>query len=109
MKLIKWTIVCVALLFLIVPIPLPGTSGVYNYVSNLYWCSDNVSCLHERAHQMDRNQGQISHSKEWSNALYLYVVVQSRNDEIDPFVVAILSSYVQPHHKFFYVLNDPSA
>lgn len=109
MKFYKVLFIIVVLAFLILPIPMPGTNGVYNSFSNLYWCSDHYSCLHEKAHQMDRNQKQISHSDEWSNALYLYVIVQTRNNEINPFVVAIMSSYLNPRHKFYYVFNDPSA
>ena len=109
MKKVACLYAIIVLAFLILPIPMPGTNGTYNAVSNLYWCSDHYSCLHEKAHQMDRQQGWISHSVEWGNALHLYVIVQSRMDEVDPYTIAILSSFLDYHHKLYYVFNDPSA
>lgn len=109
MKKRAWIYVLVILVFAFLPIPMPGTTGVYNSVSNLYWCSGTYACLHERAHQMDKTQGWISHTKEWSNALHLYVIVQSRNDAVDPFVIVILSSFLDYHQKFYYVFNDQNA
>lgn len=109
MKKIAWIYAIVVLAFLILPIPMPGTSGVHNSISNLYWCSDHYSCLHEKAHQMDKQQGWISHSVEWCNALHLYVIVQSRRDEVDPYTIAIFSSFLDYHPKLYYVFNDPSA
>ncbi len=106
MKKFAWIIAFALLLFALLPVPMPGTTGIYNSVSNLYWCSDHLSCLHERAHQMDRSQGWISHSKEWSDALYLYVLVQSQTDKADPYVIAILSNRLDYHHKFYYLFND---
>lgn len=109
MKKIAWIYAIIALAFLILPIPMPGTNGAYNSVSDLYWCSDHFSCLHEKAHQMDRNQNWISRTDAWANELHLYVLVQSRIDKVDPYVVKILSSFLDYRHKFYYVFNDPSA
>jgi len=109
MKKIAFIYAIIVLAFLILPIPMPGSTGAYNVISNLYWCSNHYSCLHEKAHQMDRNQGWISHSVEWNNALHLFAIVQSRTDKADPYVIAIFSSFLDYHPKFYYVFNDPSA
>lgn len=106
MKKLMWIYAVVLLAFVLLPVPMPGATGVYNSITNLYWCNNDASCLHEKAHQMDRTQGWISHSKEWSDTLHLYVIVQSRSNEADPYVVAILSSFLDYHHKFYYLFND---
>lgn len=109
MKKIAWIYAIIVLAFLVLPIPLPGKNGAYNAFSNLYWCSDEYSCLHEKAHQMDRNQNWISHSDAWINELHLYVLVQSRIDKTNPYVIEILSSFLDYHYKFYYIFNDPNA
>ena len=57
----------------LLPIPLPGQAGVYNPVSGLLWCSYHEACNHEIGHKLDDESGWVSHSPEFSAAVYLFV------------------------------------
>lgn len=71
----KYTLILIAplLLWIFLPIPLPSQGGVYNPVTGLIWCGSHDTCVHEVGHKLDDNSGWISHSPEFSEAVYLFV------------------------------------
>lgn len=54
-------------------LPNPGKPGSYNSYSNLAYCSDRLTCLHETAHAIDDSSGWISQSPEFELAVGLYL------------------------------------
>jgi len=65
-----FTILIVIALF--APVKTPWADGAYNKVSGFFWCSSELSCYHEIAHKTDDENGWISHSREFENAVELY-------------------------------------
>lgn len=72
-KIYLCTVLLVFLAWLLLPIPLPGQGGVYNPITELMWCSYYYGCLHEIGHKLDDDAGWISHTPEFSEAVYLFI------------------------------------
>lgn len=106
MKIPQILLVIVIASFAFFPIPLPGQYGVYNSLTNTYWCSNEYSCLHEQGHQIDRAHKWISRTPAWSHAIYVYVVVNSKGDKVDPYLIRIMSSFLSYHSRLYYVFNN---
>lgn len=73
MKIFFSALLLILLTYLLLPIPLPGQAGVYNPISGLLWCSYHDACNHEIGHKLDDESGWVSHSQEFSAAVYLFV------------------------------------
>jgi len=52
----------------------------YDYTTGLTNCTNDYSCLHESAHRLDDSLGTISHSREFADAVRLYVL--ANQDEL---------------------------
>jgi hypothetical protein len=65
----------IASLLFVLPIPVRGQTGAYNTISGLFWCRDEISCLHEQAHYIDFHNGMISDSEDFRNAVTVYIFV----------------------------------
>jgi len=63
----------VLFVFLIVILPNQGRPGSYNRYSNLGYCTDTSTCLHEIGHAIDDKSGRISQSEDFKLAVAIYL------------------------------------
>lgn len=85
------SVLCIVLIVL-TPFPLSRQDGVYNTLSRLYWCSSESSCLHERGHKLDQELGWISSSKEFSDAVKVYILSESKKDRPGEYLYKIFGT-----------------
>jgi len=69
-------IVAITLVWLLGTVPLNDEEGLYNPITDLIWCSNESSCLHELGHKLDRHAGWISHSERFGSAVEMYVFIE---------------------------------
>jgi hypothetical protein len=67
--------------------PIKYGAGSYNTITGEIYCTNRESCLHEVTHKYDHEQGWISQSDEWKEAVEIYRMVQwtlpqDKRDEI---------------------------
>lgn len=85
------SVLCIVLIAL-TPFPLSNQDGVYNTYSGLYWCTSPASCLHEQGHKLDQELGWISHSKEFGDAVKIYILSESKKDKPGEFLYKIFAT-----------------
>jgi hypothetical protein len=104
----NWLVSVSALLFLF-PLPMSWNYGVYNDITNRYWCSTVYACNHERAHQLDREQGWISHSVEFKKALEVYILADAYDGQVSQLTLFILDSKMNHPPLVQRLFGDPDA
>lgn len=77
----KKTFLLAAVVLMLLPLPKTGENGAFNTLSGLYWCADERACLHEIGHALDKRAGWISQSQEFADALQMYILTGSGNDD----------------------------
>lgn len=97
-KLLFLTIISV----LVLPFPLVDAykndkkiKGYINYVSKIYWCTDRFSCLHEKAHLIDKENGFLSETDEYKIALLVYLITDINHNGINNKRQEILVNMIQ--------------
>lgn len=72
----RYAVLLVALLSLsavaFLPLPLPGTIGMYNSWSGLIWCTSELTCMHEVGHKLDDMSGWVSSTPEFQAKIRKY-------------------------------------
>jgi hypothetical protein len=68
------SILFISLIILVSPF---RKDGGYNTFSKLVYCQQKWSCIHEIGHALDDKHGWISQSKEFSEALEVYILAGS--------------------------------
>lgn len=76
--------VFIALVVAFVPLPRPGTIGVYNSWSDTFWCTTHVSCVHEIGHMLDDRSGMISQTPAFLAVAENYTIVKVRTADGRP-------------------------
>lgn len=72
-------------MMLITSINISQPENFYNVLTGEISCTDFESCLHEAGHKSDAQNGWISESQEWKNAVDIYRLVtwSNVNDRVD--------------------------
>lgn len=72
--IIRLTMLACAIFLLMTALPLPkGAAADYNPITKRIRCFDARGCLHEIGHKTDHEQGWISKSDEWVEAVEAYM------------------------------------
>ena len=72
------TVLLLVCLLAILPIPTGGQIGAYNTLSGWYYCTDELSCLHEQAHYLDYHNGGISGTQAFREAAVVYILTHDQ-------------------------------
>lgn len=89
----RYAIIPALVMTMLLPFPKAGERGAYNLWSGLAWCQDRSACMHEAGHALDRSAGWISQSREFAEALQMYLLTGARNDDR---VIVLLSIALVP-------------
>lgn len=85
------SVLCILFIFM-TPFPLSGQNGVYNTFSGLYWCENRSACIHEIGHKLDQRSGWISKRTEFSDAVKVFILAESKKDSPDPLLYRLFES-----------------
>ncbi len=93
--LITFALIAIFVSLSLLPIPVRGEQGAYNTWSRLFYCSERWACLHEIGHSLDQQAGWISQSKEFSDALQIYILAGTWSHENLPIYILAMT-YTAP-------------
>lgn len=91
----------ISLVWMLLPIPMPGDTGAFNVISGLVWCNSPWVCVHEQGHALDRSLGWPSQTKEFGNALEFYTLTEILTGEPSSGALGIFNDLFWPNGRWF--------
>ena len=102
-RIISLVLTCAGLIlaaWILLPIPMPGDAGAYNYVSRLYWCQGEQACLHERGHALDQALGWPSRREGFWFDVEVYLISEIERGNPSSMAGAILQVWQNPPRRW---------